>query len=186
MDWTDILFGKKPQAPMPKAPYSPLDTSTPAVISQARQQFPFMTGQALIPSNKQGGEGWPVGEEGDPSYPRPKVIPINQPGAEIGPKSTPADVAGEALHSDPFGNMSRDKLIQSLSPQQTKYLQHESLDFGDPSGGDYEHRMQNAGDSAIRGVVANQWPQSAIDGMQYTPEQMKIITKLQQYMRTPK
>ena len=186
MSWTDLIFGKQPRAPMPAAPYSPLDTSAPAVISQARQQFPFMTGQALVPTTKQGGEGWPVGETGDSSYPRPKTIPLTQPGAEVGPGSTPADVAGEALHSDPFANLSRDRLIKSLSPEQTKYLQHQSLDYQDSLSQGQESAMRNAGDSAIRGVVSNQWPQSAIRGMHYTPEQLKIINRLQQYMRTPK
>ena len=187
MSWTDLIYGKQPQAPMPAAPYSPLDTSSPAVISQARQQYPFMAGQALVPTTKQGGEGWPVGETGDPSYPRPKAIPLTQPGAEVGPGSTPADVAGEALHSDPFGNLSRDRLIKSLSPQQTEYLKHESLDYGNPiTPEEKQHSMQNAGDSAIRGVLANQWPQKAIQGMNYTPDQLKIISKLDQYMRTPK
>jgi len=186
MDWTDLIYGKQKQAPMPAAPPSPISTDPKAVISQAYQQYPFMAGTALVPSNKQGGEGWPVGETGDASYPRPKVIPLSQPGAEVGPNSTPADVAGEALHSDPFAQRSRDQLIRSMSPQQVQTLKGQSLDYKDSINQGEQSAMNNAGDSAIRGVVSNQWPQSAIQRMQYTPQQMEIINRLSKYMRTPK
>jgi hypothetical protein len=185
MDLYDMIFGRQQQPPAPKPPYSPLDTSTPAVISQARQQYPFMAGQVLVPTTKQGGEGWPVGETGDAAYPRPTSIPLNQPGAEIGPGSTPGDVAGEAFHSDPVVNQHRDKLLKSLSPAQVTYLQRQSRDYQDSVGQGQESAMRNAGDSVIRGALFNQWPQEALHGMNFTPDQMGILQNLSQYMRTP-
>ena len=174
--------------PMPRPPYSPLDTSTPAVISQARDQYPFMAGQVLVPTSKQGGEGWPVGETGDTRKEKSDPMALgrppyhwNQPGAEIGPGSTPADVAGEALHSDVFANGVRDRLGQSFNPTQREYLMKASLDAQGASPG---MALQNGTDSAIRGVVAHQWPQSAISGMKYTPSQLDMINGLDKYMRT--
>lgn len=188
LDWLRRLGAQSQSPPMPATIPSPLDTTQAGAISQARTQYPFMAGQVLLPTSKQGGEGWSIGETGDPSYPRPQGIPLNQAGAEVGPGSTPADVAGEALHADPVANLARQRLLNSLSPTQAAYLKHASLDYGTPgpSSDEQQHAWNNAADSAIRGSVANQWPQSAIDGMQYTPAQNAIIDDLNGYMRTGK
>jgi hypothetical protein len=180
-----ILDKVKPVQSLPQNPgiRSPLDTSPAGAIQQARTQYPFMAGQVLIPSTKQGGEGWPAGEPGDASYPRPKAIPLNQPGAEIGPNSTPADVAGEALHSDRFANQTRKRLSDSFSPSQRSYLNRASLDAQNP---DPEMSLRNGADSAIRGIVSNQWPKEAIAGMKYKPSQTKLIDSLRNYMVTGK
>lgn len=182
MDWTDLVYGRKKQPEIPATIPSPLDTSQRGAISNARTQYPFMAGQVLVPTTKVGGEGWPAGEEGDPSYPRPRTIPLHQGGAEIGPNSTPGDVAGEALHSDPFANLTRDRLIKTLSPQQIEAMKHESLDAQEAPN--REMMLRNGMDSAMRGSLVGQWPQSAIQKMQYTPEQLAIIQRLSNYMRT--
>ena len=89
------------------------------------------------------------------------------------------------MHSDPVGIATRANLLRSLSPAQTAYLKREALDYGMPSNPEEEkHGMENAADSAIRGVVAKQWPKAAILGMKYTPQQSGMIDKLEKYMRT--
>lgn len=154
--------------------------------NKARQKYPFLRNQVMVPSQKPGtSEGWPIGETGADDAPRPKGIPIDKAGLEYDTKGNEDDVAGEALHGDPFANKIRDKLAKTLTPAQITFLKKEALDYGDDSSGmSEEHRMQNAVDSAIRGKLVGQWPAEAVAGMNYTPEQQGILNQLQQYMKT--
>lgn len=163
----------------------PWQNTHDALVAQAKQQYPFITklNPVIIAGPKRGGEGWPVGEEGAPDYPRPTSIPIDKHGIEVGPGSTPADIAGEVLHVDPFANTTRDRLTQSLSPQQIAYLKQEALDYDSPDMTE-ENKMRNAVDSAMRGHLVGQWPAEAVVKMNYTSAQTQMLDQLKQYMTT--
>lgn len=161
------------------------------VLSQAEQQYPFVSQYrpVVTVSNRQGdyAETWPVGETGDPSYPRPGSIPIDRVGVEVmRPKDFgPSDLAAEMLHIDPWANATRGLLGDSLSPVQLAALKRES--------GDYQQSLQmklppqqalnNAVDSAMRGYTVGQWPADANARMGYTPQQLQWLNGLRTYMQ---
>lgn len=167
----------------------PWEMTSDAAIVRARSKYKFIDklGVAMLPSSKKGGEGWPAGEPGSPDAPRPKEIPIDKHGIEVGPGSSEDDIAGEVLHVDPFANQIRQRMTQSLRPDQVEFLKKEALDYGDdkdPDVGTPEHGMDNAVDSAIRGHLVGQWPKSANDAMKYSPEQMDMLNQLGSYMKS--
>lgn len=185
LDLLHNMMGITPPPPNPAPPAPPSDHDL--LVAQTRAKYPFVynSNAIMIPGTKPGGEGWPAGETGDPSYPRPKALPLGQHGVEIGPGSSPEDVAGEVLHVDPYANQTRAQLKASLSPEQKTYLKKESLDYGNPQGPEEEdHAWDNAVDSAIRGKVVGQWPDKANQAMNYSPAQQKLLDNLSQYMRT--
>lgn len=167
-------------APQPDAAYGNM-------IGQARAKYPFIGPDVVIIPKKGkgfGSEGWPAGETGDPGYTRPKEIPLHSPGIEFDTKGSIDDLAGEVLHTDGFANSVRDRMAKSFSPDQIKYLAHESLDYGSDPNVPQDIKLRNGTDSMIRGALLGQWPAKAVAGMKLTPEQQGLLDGLHSYMVT--
>ena len=149
------------------------------------------------------GETFVPTEEGDVNNPRNTRPPEFGPAWEHGrtgveiyrPDMTGADVAQELLHADPYSHDTRAKMLKSLSPEQRQILAEGSNDFKDSlAEGQTEQRAyQNAMDGALRNYIANragaahhQAPQEAVDEMNYTDEQKKILEHLYDYTQRGK
>lgn len=181
-----------PSAPGPwasgyVAPPAAPELGSDQMLTAARAKYPFI-GSNVVAVPKTGGgfgsEGWPAGETGDPSYPRPKQIPLNSPGIEYDPKGNIDDLAGEVLHTDQFANDVRDRMSKTFSPDQINYLAHEALDYGAGTNTPPDVQLRNGTDSFIRGALLNQWPAKAVSGMNLTPQQQALLGHLKTYMTT--
>lgn len=160
------------------------------LISEAMKQYPFLAGHDPHASLGHGpyyAETYGPGEEGDTANPRPKEFPINSTGVKVyrPDQFGPSDYAAEFLHIDPFANMTRNYLQQSLSLEQIRRLQHESRDYSDSlaEGQTKQKAMTNAVDAAMRGYAVGQWPKEANAAMRYTSDQTNLLQSLASYMK---
>jgi hypothetical protein len=163
-----------------------------SLLSNAKKEYGFINLHNPVVSVGKGegyAETYPPGEEGSPDSPRPTHFPIHKVGIEVyRPQDfTHHDLAGELLHIDPKANEVRDKLLNSLSPVQMQSLKANSGDYVNYVGKlPEEQNIRNAVDGAMRGYLIGQWPKSAIDQMQYTPQQTQMLDALKTYMQTGK
>jgi hypothetical protein len=103
-------------------------------------------------------------------------------------KFTSADLAGEVLHVDPYANIVRDKLMQTMTPQQWKTLKNEALDYNESIrlGLSEQKAKENTIDSALRGYAVNQYPESVNQQLNYSAAQLELLNSLKTYMKTGK
>lgn len=164
------------------------------LLKRAHEEYPFIQQHKpmVIVGNGEGyAETWPIDEPGAPEYARPTSLPIDRLGIEVRRPSqfTHHDLAAEVLHIDPFANTTREKMMSSWTPAQLETLKQQSGDYQftlNEPGRTEEDAIRNATDSAIRGVVVNQWPKEANAAMQYTPSQQQLLQSLSGYMRGKK
>jgi|GEM_PF-1606739 len=173
------------------------------VPRQAAQQFPFVqkgNPVAKISIGRLGPDsGWAETygprETGDPMRPetkRPVEFPYGRPGVEIYRQQYPADYAAEYLHTDPMAHQTRAGLMQSLTPEQIKFLQHDAKDYEASlkEGLTPQRAMQNATDSLMRGVVTAGYPNNQfgpraaeiVKEYNFTPQQQGMLNNLRSYM----
>lgn len=166
--------------------------AAPTLHDVTAQAYPFIKQHNMVVvNNPQEGRGyaetWPANEPGDVNYPRPKSIPMDRHGVEVFAPGAfgPHDLAGEAMHVDPFVNKSRDDLSSSLTPAQVKALRAESRDY-DVSIGQYhmshEAALRNATDSLIRGHAVGQWPAEAVGRIGLDKKQMETLEGIRRYV----
>lgn len=162
------------------------------LLAAAQQQYPFIRyhDPLVVMGSGQNdyAETWPVGETGDAQYPRPADIPADRVGVQVFRPNDfkAADLAAEMLHIDPWANATRDRLLQSLSPEQIVRLKRESGDYQQSVSMGMSERdaLRNAADSAMRGFTVGQWPADANQRMGYTPDQTAMLNALRNYMQT--
>lgn len=160
-----------------------------ALLNKTRREYPFINNTAPMVSVGQGSgyaEVWPQGEEGAPNSPRPAQFPINRFGVEVRNPTQfrPNDLAGEVLHGDPKAQAARDALLPTMTPQQLGLLKREALDYGESirQGMSEQDAIRNMMDSAVRGYVVNQWPESMNRALNFTPQQLGILNGLRSYV----
>jgi hypothetical protein len=167
------------------------------LLAKAQQEYPFIGMNQPIVKVAQGegyAETWPRGETGAPDAmgrnTRPYDFPMNQLGVTVHQpdKFTSADLAGEVLHVDPYANMVRDKLMQTITPQQWGTLKNEALDYNESirQGLSEQRAKENTIDSALRGYTVSQWPESVNQQLNYSPAQLELLNSLKTYMKTGK
>jgi hypothetical protein len=167
------------------------------LLAKAQQEYPFIGMNQPVVKVAQGegyAETWPRGETGAPDAmgrdTRPYDFPMNQLGVTVHQpdKFTSADLAGEVLHVDPYANMVRDKLMQTMTPQQWGTLKNEALDYNESirQGLSEQRAKENTIDSALRGYTVNQWPESVNQQLNYSPTQLELLNSLKTYMKTGK
>ena len=167
------------------------------LLAKAQQEYPFIGMNQPVVKVAQGegyAETWPRGETGAPDAmgrdTRPYDFPMNQLGVTVHQpdKFTSADLAGEVLHVDPYANMVRDKLMQTMTPQQWGTLKNEALDYSESirQGLSEQRAKENTIDSALRGYAVNQWPESVNQQLNYSPAQLELLNSLKTYMKTGK
>jgi len=167
------------------------------LLAKAQQEYPFIGMNQPVVKVAQGegyAETWPRGETGAPDAmgrdTRPYDFPMNQLGVTVHQpdKFTSADLAGEVLHVDPYANMVRDKLMQTMTPQQWGTLKNEALDYNESirQGLSEQRAKENTIDSALRGYAVNQWPESVNQQLNYSPAQLELLNSLKTYMKTGK
>ena len=166
------------------------------LYQQAVAEYPFIADHAPSLTIGQGegyAETYPIGETGVPlgnnMFSRPDALPINKLGIEVYKPNefTYKDLAGEVLHGDPVANETRQKLLESLSPEQLDKLKYHALDYEQSVklGMPEELALRNLGDSALRGYVLNQFPEDVNKDIGYTKEQKELFKSLEDYMKTP-
>jgi hypothetical protein len=167
------------------------------LLAKAQQEYPFISMNQPVVKVAQGegyAETWPRGETGAPDAmgrnTRPYDFPMNQLGVTVHQpdKFTSADLAGEVLHVDPYANIVRDKLMQTMTPQQWGTLKNEALDYNESirQGLSEQRAKENTIDSALRGYTVNQWPESVNQQLNYSPAQLELLNSLKTYMKTGK
>ena len=167
------------------------------LLAKAQQEYPFIGMNQPVVKVAQGegyAETWPRGETGAPDAmgrdTRPYDFPMNQLGVTVHQpdKFTSADLAGEVLHVDPYANIVRDKLMQTMTPQQWGTLKNEALDYNESirQGLSEQRAKENTIDSALRGYTVNQWPESVNQQLNYSPAQLELLNSLKTYMKTGK
>jgi len=167
------------------------------LLAKAQQEYPFIGMNQPVVKVAQGegyAETWPRGETGAPDAmgrdTRPYDFPMNQLGVTVHQpdKFTSADLAGEVLHVDPYANIVRDKLMQTMTPQQWGTLKNEALDYNESirQGLSEQRAKENTIDSALRGYAVNQWPESVNQQLNYSPAQLELLNSLKTYMKTGK
>ena len=167
------------------------------LLAKAQQEYPFIGMNQPVVKVAQGegyAETWPRGETGAPDAmgrdTRPYDFPMNQLGVTVHQpdKFTSADLAGEVLHVDPYANIVRDKLMQTMTPQQWGTLKNEALDYNESirQGLSEQRAKENTIDSALRGYAVNQWPESVNQQLNYSPTQLELLNSLKTYMKTGK
>lgn len=161
-----------------------------ALLNKTRREYPFINNTAPMVSVGSGtgyAEVWPQGEEGAPNSPRPQQFPIDRFGVEVRKPTQfrPNDLAGEVLHGDPRAQAARDALIPTLTQQQLNLLKREALDYQESIrlGMSEQDAIRNMTDSAMRGYVVNQWPQSMNQALNYSPQQLGILNGLLSYVK---
>jgi hypothetical protein len=167
------------------------------LLAKAQQEYPFIGMNQPVVKVAQGegyAETWPRGETGAPDAmgrdTRPYDFPMNQLGVTVHQpdKFTSADLAGEVLHVDPYANIVRDKLMQTMTPQQWKTLKNEALDYNESIrlGLSEQKAKENTIDSALRGYAVNQYPESVNQQLNYSAAQLELLNSLKTYMKTGK
>ena len=135
-------------------------------------------------------ETFPIDEQGKPTDPRSKTLPIERPGVEVYNTDDfrSSDLAGEIMHIDKYANEVRERLQASLTPAQIKTLKGTAADYKmslDENMSE-DAAMRNATDSAMRGYVVNQWPDKQNKEMNYSEDQLKLLNNLKKYTKTGK
>lgn len=175
----------------PQAPASGLGAYLAKLKGDAETQFPYLKQYKLNVVAGKGNdyaETWKPGDAGDLSYPRDPRIPLDQAGVVVmKPQSFgPSDLAAEGLHLDPVSMMIRQRMMASLSPEQTGTIRG----TGDyrQSVGQYkmspDAAMNNGMDSALRSAVFGQAADATPEVMQYTPQQRALLATLRHYVTT--
>jgi hypothetical protein len=172
------------------------DTYLNDLLAQALTDYPFIAKhdpQLAFGKGYGYAETYPPEETGKPlgngKFSRPAELPMGRTGIAIHQpnKFSAADLAGEVLHVDPYAAEVRDKLLQSLTPEQLKKMQYHFLDYEQSvkEGLSPGKAMQNLGDAALRGYVLNQAPSKVNKEIGYTEEQKALFDSLTKYMKTP-
>ena len=172
------------------------------LLEQAIEEYPVLKGHKFGYSENPSipyMESWPVGEEGEGSWKRPKNIPIDTFGVEVpanwattkGTKSKDiaADIAFHYLDTvDPVLKKTKQDFIASMTPNQKQILQEQ-----------YQHAVKNSNEKRpfelwsemsgipawLRGYMFEQWPENFTSQV-YTPEQRQMFDNALKYMREPK
>lgn len=167
-----------------------------SLYQQAVAEYPFIASHAPVLTMGKGegyAETYPIGETGAPlgngQFSRPASLPINKIGIEVyKPQDfTYKDLAGEVLHGDPVANETRQKLLESLTPDQLDKLKFHALDYEESIklGMSEELALRNLADSALRGYVLNQFPEEVNKDIGYNKNQQQLFKSLEDYMKTP-
>ena len=161
------------------------------LLAHSTAEYPFIKqhNPAITMGTGDGyAETWPVGETGTADVPRPAALPADRLGISIYRPDAfgPSDLAGEVMHVDPYANEVRGQLQSSFSPAQIERLKSASGDYGMSTrmGMSDAAALQNAMDSAMRGYVVGQWPDSANASMGYNPDQLNLLNALKAYVKT--
>ena len=161
------------------------------LLDKAQAEYPFIKQHNPIVTIGKGegfAETYPIGEEGSPTEPRPQEYPIDRHVIEIRRPGdfTHHDLAGEMLHIDPVANTTRDTLMTTWSPKQLKTLEKHAKDWQATldEGRPVQDAIKNATDSAMRGHLLKQWPESINKELEYRPEQKQLLEGLGKYLKT--
>jgi len=141
-------------------------------------------------------EYWPKGETGAPNRPRPKDIPLDVSGVETYKSATrPQDVAAdifshEMVDTDPKLKKIRSQFEQSMTTEQKGIMKEQYYHFiknelePDEKVPTFKEWYQRSGLPAyLRGYMFEQWPKEE-HSKYYTPEQMKLLDKAVDYLKT--
>lgn len=176
----------------------------------ASSQYPFINNSNFgvahnynkdlaIKGNAGYSETFPVGEEGYGDFMRPKGYD-DKAVVEIYKRNfRPNDLAGEVFsHIDPITQSYVDKFQKTITPQQLDSMKKHLLDYeytmreitpkmtAKEKQAVSDRAVHNTANSAIRGYVFEQMPQSISDSFGYTPEQLAIIKAAKEYVNTGK
>ena len=161
------------------------------LLDKAQAEYPFIKQHDPIVTVGDGegyAEAWEKGEEGSPTNPRPEHFPIDRHAVQIHRPGefSHHDLAGEIMHVDPVSNTTRDTLMTTWTPKQLKTLEKHAKDWQTTldEGRPVEHAIKNATDSAMRGYLVKQWPESINKELQYRPEQKQLLEGLGKYLKT--
>lgn len=164
----------------------------PVLFDIAQEKYPFIRanqmGYGITPREGEGfAETWPAGEPGSPERPRPSQFPLDRPAIQVfkPDQFTMADIAGEAMHVDPYVQAKREQLTPTLDTAQQEILKKQ-LDYTMSKGMPEDARMKNAVDALMRGYVVGQWPEHALKQFNFTAEQTKMLDDLKKYTTTGK
>lgn len=138
-------------------------------------------------------EFWNPGDHGDKQYPRPAGIPMDQPGVQIISRDTkPSDVAADIVshylvNKDPKLKKMYGQFADTFkTPEGQKRLREdyewEKKNASYPVGSFDQFAKMNRIPAYLRGYVFQQWPADSYDKM-YTPEQIKQLKAISQYVR---
>lgn len=168
------------------------------VVQQANSEYPILK-QLGIPYTIDKGpadgsylEFWPPDEEGDPTYPRPKTLPVGKPGIQVLRNDTrPIDVLGDVVshylvNTDPTIKGYYQQFQQSLTPQQRQNLvgQYKYAEKNEGEKRPFPEWEQTSGLPAyFRGYAFQQWPNAKA---MYTPEQLQMFDTMIKYLRGQK
>lgn len=207
------LMGKSPQWLPPLPAPSPLAQALsvpalppplprprpPTVFDKASAEYPILKSMGLgytqspVRSDAML-EFWPPGEPGAPDMPRPRTLPLGQPGIEVySDKVRPIDIMGDvASHymvtSDPVVARTYKAFTNSLQPWQEQNLrgQYEYARKNEGERRSYSDWKERSGVPAyFRGYAFQQWGDDA--SQFYTPEQLQILDAMMGYLkRAPK
>ena len=172
------------------------DYST-SLLEEATKTYPFIAKHnpmvVVNPMEDKGfAETYPIGETGAPlpegGFSKHSSLPIDRVGVEIfkPDQFTHHDLAAEMLHIDPVANQAREALTKTWSPKQLKTLKEHALDYQATldEGRPETDAIKNATDSALRGYTVGQWPEEINKALAYSPEQLKVLNSLKNYMAT--
>lgn len=161
------------------------------LLADALAKYPYLKKHNMMVTTGKGdgyAETWLPGDPGDKDYPRDPAIPLDRAGVTVykPDKFGASDLAAEGLHLDPVSKMVRQRMLESLTPEQQARLQ-QTLDYK-TSVGQYkmppEAAMANSIDSALRAAVFGQKSDADPETMNYTPEQQGLLATLQHYVTT--
>lgn len=174
------------------------------LLDQARDQYPVLKKYDYgYTENYQPNAGylehWEPGDKGaEPSNAqsldrlRPAELPLDKPGLEIrDPRTTPMDVLGDItshhlINEDPVVQKTYNDLTTNLTPNQSSILQ-DQYSYAQTNEG--ENRSFDAWKTAaglpglFRGYAFQQWP-SDFNQKAYTPENMKSLDNMMDYLKT--
>jgi hypothetical protein len=156
----------------------------------AEQQFPYLKHHNLdVTVNPQANRGYaetyPMGETGPPNRPAPGDVNRNRVEIFRPTEFSVNDLAAEGLHIDPYAQKTRNALLPTLTPDQVSRLKEQAGDYAMSveEGLPERKAMENTVDSAMRGQVFNQDQNRVNEGMNYSPEQMRMLNGLRNYTR---
>jgi len=173
----------------------------PDLLAEAVKQYPILGGLNLsqvttpMPGDDRMLEFWPPTEEGDQQFPRPKGLPMGQPGLQIiSPDTSPNDVAADVVshylvNTDPTLKAEYQKFSDSFNTPDGQRRLHEDYKYDYDNSGERRPFDQWAKTTRIpdylRGYTFKQWPEKAYPHM-YTPDQIQIMDQIKAYLQSGK
>lgn len=165
------------------------------MMDRAKKEYPYLADKDIAftyspkVKTKNQLESWPVGETGSPDYPRPANIPIDKFGMQVFKTQggTPINMLGDyvshhGVENDPKLKDMYQQFQASLDPakMQERYAYHQNK-LGEKRP--YDQWYQSTGlPEMFRGYTFNQWGNPKQAAKMYTPEQLKILDQVRQYL----